>query len=370
MTRTSRVFSMLIAAALVASACSGSSSDDTTTSSTSGETTAAASTTTATTRSPDTSEATTAPTTSAEDTSTTIDPALISPINGLLAESAELLDRRVVAVKIDNHQRARPQSGLQEADAVIELLVEGGFSRFIALFHDNESAYVGPVRSMRPTDSTLVAAFDGTLVVSGGQSWVRALAVDRGVPFFIETSYSLFRIGSRFAPHNLYGDTELMRQHSDELGFGDEFGNPLYEVAEWETIPGAPATEITIDWAGGHVVTWRYEEGEYRRWEGSSEHRWVDIDGNSEQISADVLVILVGTSYTAFGGGKSLPATETTGSGQAHIFHDGRILSGTWARASNDDSFTLTATDGTEMTVPPGYPWISVFPSNRRLNWS
>ena len=52
--------------------------------------------------------------------------------------------RRVLAFKIDNNINARPQSGLQEADAVFELLVEGGMTRFLAFFHDKSSTYLGP----------------------------------------------------------------------------------------------------------------------------------------------------------------------------------------------------------------------------------
>ena len=53
--------------------------------------------------------------------------------------------RRVLAFKIDNNINARPQSGLQEADAVFELLVEGGMTRFLAFFHDKSSSYLVPL---------------------------------------------------------------------------------------------------------------------------------------------------------------------------------------------------------------------------------
>ena len=62
--------------------------------------------------------------------------------------------RRVLAFKIDNNINARPQSGLQEADAVFELLVEGGMTRFLALFLDKSSSYLGPIRSARPVSYT------------------------------------------------------------------------------------------------------------------------------------------------------------------------------------------------------------------------
>ena len=361
---TSRIVGLFVVLALVAAACGGGSGADTTTTTTTADATTSSSATTSSTTT------TEADTTTTRGTVPDVPDSLLSPLNGLPAVSEENLDRRVLAVKVDNHPSARPQSGLPEADAVVEVLVEGGFTRFIALFHDNDSIYLGPVRSVRPTDSTIAAAVGATLVISGGQSWVQNLAVQRGVPLMSEGANGFFRIGSRAAPHNLYADTTTLRGTADARGISDHFGGPLYEVAEWDTLPDTLAPTIELSWAPDHQVTWRFQDGEYLRWEGSSEHRWISRDGQSGgQLSADVLVILVGRQYAASGGGKTLPATETTGSGQAYVFYEGRVMSGDWTRASVGDPFTLTADDGTAMTVPPGRPWVQIFPHDRFLDW-
>jgi hypothetical protein len=96
---------VLTALGLLLSACSGSDAEETTTSTTAATTTTSEATTT------------TAPTTTVDDRET-------SPINGLPVDDPEVLDRRVLAVKIDNHPNARPQSGVNHADVVIEVLVE------------------------------------------------------------------------------------------------------------------------------------------------------------------------------------------------------------------------------------------------------
>ena len=91
----------------------------------------------------------------------------MSPLTGKEIPPELWLNRpkRVVAFKIDNNINARPQSGLQEADSVFEILVEGGMTRFLAFFLDNTSKYLGPIRSARPTDPTVIRPYDGTLVV-------------------------------------------------------------------------------------------------------------------------------------------------------------------------------------------------------------
>ncbi|MCP3976979.1 MAG: DUF3048 domain-containing protein, partial [bacterium] len=141
-----RLVALLMSFALLAAACSGDGADPITTTtaittlppvSTTGATTVASSTTTTS--------------TSTTTTTTTLGPQNPSPLNGLNVEDPELLERRAIAVKVDNHWNARPQSGIQEADMVYELLVEGGLTRFIAVFHHSDSGYVGPIRSLRPT---------------------------------------------------------------------------------------------------------------------------------------------------------------------------------------------------------------------------
>jgi len=360
----------LTAFSLIAAACSGGGDADTTT------TTAATTTAATTTTTPPTT--TTSSTTTLPDstTVTTFPPDFASPLNGLAAEDDILVDRRAIAIKIDNHPVARPQSGLQAADAIIELLVEGGFTRFIALFHDNDTDYIGPVRSLRATDSTLVTAIGAPLVISGGQTWIQNLAASRGVGLIGETTTSgLYRIGTRTAPHNLYGDTAALQETSDLRGYNNDPPVGLYKVDTWR-IPDAVATEISLDWADGDVVSWTYDEvGQtYLRETNGRNHNTVDRDGTLTQVHAEVLVILTGEEYTAYPpagvAGSGVPATETVGSGDAYVFARGRMWQGTWERDTINDPFTLLNADGTEAVVPAGFPWVSIFPQERSISIS
>ena len=72
-----------------------------------------------------------------------------------------------IAVKIDNTSSGRPQVGIASADIVYEELVEGGVTRYLAVFHTTIPDEVGPVRSGRPQDAGLVPSYDGIFVFSG-----------------------------------------------------------------------------------------------------------------------------------------------------------------------------------------------------------
>lgn len=363
MKQTRRV-AVALTFAVVAAACGGGSEDTTTT---------ALSTLPPVTEAPTTTAMSTTTTTT---TTTTVPPVLgdPSPVNGVPVEDPALLDRRVVAVKMDNHPDARPQSGIQEADAVIELLVEAGLTRFIGLFHQSDSEYYGPIRSLRPTDPALVKPLGAVLQISGGQGWVQSIAANSGVKLLGESSPNTFRVrNGRVRERTLYGSTEAMRQVADTRGHSDDPpATPFFEFGE-PPPSTVTATEITLDWSDFPVVRWMWDGEQYLRFNADTPHGWLDVDGNEGQVTADVLVVLTAVRYTASppsgAKGSSVPAMRTTGTGQALLFHDGVLVEGTWERAGIDVPFQLSLTDGTTMVIPPGRLWVSIFPSNRSLTW-
>ena len=96
---------------------------------------------------------------------------------------------------------------------------------------DKTSSYVGPIRSARPTDPNLVRPYGGILVVSGATAGLIPAIRELGVPVLEEVSApTMFRIANRKAPHNLYADTELVREYIDQKGFlFNQDVNPLYD---------------------------------------------------------------------------------------------------------------------------------------------
>lgn len=348
---------LLVALALIAAACSGGSEADTTTSST----TIATTTTT--------TEATTTTTMS----TTTVDDRPRSPINGLPVDDAESLDRRVLAVKIDNHWNARPQSGILEADAVFEIRVEGGLTRFMTVFHSSDSEYLGPIRSGRPSDATLIRPFEAVLVISGGQPWIRAGISGLGVDYIGDVRPGMFRVSERFAPHNLYGNTIELRQVADDRGLDDEpppvslwqFGEPAGD--------GEDAGAIRFTFSDTTRTEWVWNGSEYLRHIDGEVSNWVTPDGETEQIASELLLAIVGDQYVASpppgSSGSAVPATSTIGEGAFYIFTEGRVIEGTWARDDASEPFTLTDSDGEELLVPAGKPWISVVPDNGNIEW-
>ncbi|NHZ70151.1 MAG: DUF3048 domain-containing protein [Proteobacteria bacterium] len=348
--------------AVVAAGCS--SSDDTAASS---STSLAPVTTIATTTT------TVAPTTTTTVAPTTTEAALEigNTVNGLPADEA-LAERRVVAIKIDNHPKARPQSGLADADAVYEILVEGGLTRFIALFHQSDSDYVGPNRSGRPTDSTVITSLNGApFQISGAQPWVQQIFRKDGINVVYDTGVTTGRISSRSAPQNLYTSSLKIRDWADNKGWPDETPGNLFAYGE-PTPAEDEASKIQVEFSDSAPATWAWDGEQYLRFNGTVPHEWVDKEGNRGQVSTDTIVTMKMRRYTKSdpsGQGSSVPAMETVGTGDAFVFFNGEVVGGTWERGSNADLFTLTAADGSEIVLPPGRVWISFVPNTRTITW-
>lgn len=328
-----------------------------------------------TTTSEDTTTSTSSTSTSStSSTSTTVESMETSLINGLPVEDATLLERRVLAVKIDNHPRATPQSGINHADMVIELNVEG-ITRFITLWHESDVDYLGPNRSGRPTDASLLTSLnEPTFVISGAQAWVQNLIASKEINLIKEGTTGTFRISGRSAPHNLYVDTFALRETADSRDFAD---NPP-ESPLWSFGPmpaGAqPATQVDIEFGGTNRVLWDWDaaQGLWLRTAYNKEGLYRDEDGTEDRIGVPVLVALYAEPYFASpsGGqsGTNLPASKVIGQGKAFVFADGMVTEGTWERPDESEWFTLRTETGEIMTVPAGKSWVSIVPSNRGLS--
>ena len=292
-----------------------------------------------------------------------------SPVNGLrMPDNANNLI--VIGIKNDNNVNARPQSGPQDADAVFEVLVEGGMTRFINIFYESDTNYHGPIRSARPTDPTVLRPLSGVLVASGATGGLIPEIVDIGVPVITDRRPEFFRISSRRAPHNLYADTYKLKQLAISKGYKKvdnpqalfPWGTPNYSM--WTT-----NTYLNLKFSSQTSITWTWNGNSYARsyydaYRGSSSgvpHNWINSSGNSSQINSDTVIALFCEPYIH---PLQLPSVKTVGEGRAIIMHNGKMLDAFWRRGSNLDPFHIVDQSGKTMYIPPGKPWISLVPSN------
>ena len=291
-----------------------------------------------------------------------------SPVNGLEMPS-NANNKIVIGIKNDNNVRARPQSGPQQADAVFEVLVEGGMTRFINIFYESDTTYHGPIRSARPTDPTVLRPLDGVLVASGATGGLIPEILDIGVPVITDRRPEFFRINSRRAPHNLYADTIKLKNLAISKGFKKSNNpQPLFPWGPANYNKWSNVNSITLKFSSQTTTKWTWNGSEYLRsyydaYEGSSNnnvHNWVSVNGSVAQINTKTLIALFCEPYMH---PLQLPSVKTIGQGRAIIMHNGKLLDGFWKRGSNLDPFHIVDSNGNTLYIPPGKPWISLVPS-------
>lgn len=289
------------------------------------------------------------------------------PLTGLPAESAGAISRRIVSVKIENSATARPQSGLQGADVVYETVVEGGITRFNALYQSTLPDPVGPVRSARLSDRYIVPQYHAIFTYSGASDSVdRALA---GVEFdnlsqdvgVAEPSY--YRFSERAAPHNLYLHLDRLYEEAAQRDIattgsvqGFAFDTTL---ASGEDTPAV--TQIDVPFSNANEVIWKYDAGSgtYLRWHNGDAHTDALTD---EQISAKN-VIVVWARYTLQSAvdvsGSNTYDITLVGSGRMTLFKNGQQYDGTW-EMTEDAPPVFTDAEGSAIELAPGNTWFQV----------
>lgn len=289
-------------------------------------------------------------------------PPPVWPLTGEPQDTATV--NPVVGVKVENSAPARPWEGLVEADIVFVEMVEGGLTRFHAVYNSSFPEVIGPVRSLRPMDAGILGMWDATLFASGGQTQfvdqVRAVADVR-----MEGDPAYFRAyGGRYAPHNLM--LEIGRVYH-ELAVGDAV-IPMFEYSETPSATaGTEMTDIHLAYPGtSSDWWWNAEQGVFLRSDTGTES--VEADG-TRITASNVVVLEVTTQNTGAidASGASVPETILVGSGSLHVFTGGSYVTGTWEKAGTTDPFVFTDEAGVPITITPGTTWVELLPTTGSL---
>ena len=273
----------------------------------------------------------------------------INPLTGL--QLTEAPKRPILAFKIDNSGHGT-QIGLSKADMVVEELVEGGITRLAAFYYSKVPHKAGPMRSMRATDIGIVQPLKAVLVASGGAGVTVRRVHGAGIKTVTEGAPGFYR-GQGYAPYNLFMDVDKLTSSMKPMG---KTPTPYLPFGDKDLPTGRPAKKFTAVFSTSSSSSFELRGGKY-----------VNTDSNAakgDDFTSDTVVVLrvkVGLAGYRDPAGFPVPETKFTGTGPAVVFHDGRMVRGTWVKNGLDRVVTLTTAGGT-LEIPPGKVRIELGP--------
>ena len=278
----------------------------------------------------------------------------VAALTGLTDPFGVAEHRCAVTVKIDNTLAAHPHYGLEQADVIYEEVVEGGITRLAAIFNSQAPDRVGPVRSVRRTDQSLVWPIRGIFAYSGGAPYAIASIDTAPVTQLDETRAGpmMFRDHTRYAPHNLYAHVDQMYTRC-----ADPPPPALFSYrAALTAVAGVPVAAVQVGFHQGFAVTWNWDPvaASWKR----SIFGSPEIGASGVQLSTKNVVVM----FARYAGGVGVEGAEATltGTGAAWIFTAGRSLKGTWIRANKTAPARYLDASGHPVQLTPGPTWVEL----------
>ncbi|WP_251554494.1 DUF3048 domain-containing protein [Neobacillus muris] len=284
----------------------------------------------------------------------------VYPLTGIQSETST--DGRAIAVMVNNHPQARPQSGLSKADIVYELIAEGDITRFLAVFQSEKPENIGPVRSARPYYIELAKGLNAFYVAHGYSEDARQMLESNYVDNINGMVYdgTLFKRSSeRKAPHNSYITYENVLKGAEMKKYSMDQTPPSFTFLtdeEKQALSGDQGTSVRIAYSNGGTSNCSYEfdpaAGKYKRFNGAEQT--VELDTNEPVLVDNVLIIEASHKVVDSAGHLSI---DLESGGKGYLLQMGKINEVNWM---NKNGQIVPVIDGKEAGLVPGKTWVNV----------
>ncbi len=316
----------------------------------------------------------------------------LNPFTGVKAKDPAILSQRPMLVKVANGTEpgVRPQSGLAEADVVVEHYAEGGIMRFTALYQGIAPTRIGSVRSCRLIDLELAPLFGGAIACSGMSGGVKLemraspylfdkgstdlskstlISPDFGMPECEDCMF--YRTNTNVPPHNLFASVPRLREELTRRGKNEKstFKSWTFSPAPASVSAMADTGIVNIPYSSG-VVSWRYDSGSgvWLRSIGGQPH--TDQATGKTLSAANVLIVYANHINTLIvedaTGAKSIQV-QLWDRGPLKLLRDGKLQNGAWLRPTPNGVFDLVS-DDKPLPLKPGNTWIELVPLDMQID--
>ena len=287
--------------------------------------------------------------------------------------------KRDIAVMINNHPKARPyHSGLDESYLVYEILVEGGYTRYMALFNDKNTERIGSVRSSRHYFLDYAMENDAIYVHWGwspkAKSDISSLGINNINGLSYE-NYYFYRDRSLNVPyeHTGFTDMEKINKGISALGYSTKTDKEVllnYSVKDVDLTKkenAIMANNVSIPYSGITTTSYVYDPNTkmYNRFVNDQAH--VDYVTKKQYAFKNIITYKL-KSIVLDGAGRI--DLYNIGSGEGYYITNGYAVPITWVKDSRKEQTKYYFEDGTELEVSDGNTFIQIQPSSKTLSIS
>ena len=302
----------------------------------------------------------------------------------------------IAGVMIENMVEAQPLSGVADASLVFEAVTEANITRFLAYFildAGGPSFAIGPVRSARPYYLDWASEFDTLYAHVGSAPAAYELLRKKGVDGVHDldqwyNSQYFTRVTNRFAPHNVYTNTELLAKAYEAVltpttpnpssgRRGNEAVSSPFEgevrrgLSPWQFKNDASpdlrgnVTDIAVGYTAPYNVKWKYDvqKNQYGRLQWAGMHK----DANGKEIIAKNIAVAFEEMKVLDDMGRK--EFTTIGEGKGLVFQDGRVVVGTWKKAASRERMRFYDGQGNEVAFNAGVTWIEIVPKGYEVKY-
>lgn len=284
---------------------------------------------------------------------------------------------RPYAVMINNNHAAWPQCGIGDAYIVYEIIAEGGITRMMALYKDQDTAKIGSIRSARHYFIDYAEENDAIFVHWGGspQAYSRLTSIDsidglalEGSVFFRDTSLK------RDYEHTGFTSMENVKEYADKKGYTrdtkkDLLLNYSIEEIDMDSIENVrTADNVTIKYSDYHSTSYKYDEEKKVYYRSMSGKANVDLETGEQYTAKNIIAYSVENYTLSDGENKGRQEIKNIGTGTGYYITGGKAIPITWEKESHSAQTVYKYENGEELKVNDGNTFIQIYPTSGSIN--
>lgn len=284
--------------------------------------------------------------------------------------------KRPFAVMIDNEgSKVLPQGGLDKAQVIYEILVEGGETRFMPVFWGTAPEMIGPVRSSRHYFLDYSMENDAIYVHYGwsyiAERDIKTLKINNinGVGYGGEVFWDLTRDKNNW--QDSYTSMEKILAFVKKAKYRtDSEKAPVFNFDETFAglAEGDKAEKVSIRYSSAITNSYEYDSTKktYLRFRKGKAHM-ERVSG--KQLEAVNIIIQFNKSYPIEGDDAGRINVVTTGSGKGYYINQGKVINIKWSKADRKSATKYTDEAGNPIRLKPGATWVQVVPLDAKIQF-